>query len=90
MCYSTERNTRTSIDLGGVAVWHGLFLADYGLGRLNASNSSSTASKAAWKPEPSITDVAIAVEIRARRKIEAIKLYRQRDGSGLKEARRAV
>lgn len=79
-----------SIDLGNVAVWLALFLAGYGLGHFSASSASSRASRAAWKPDPSITDAAIEAELRAGRKIEAIKLYRQRDGSGLKEAKQAV
>lgn len=79
-----------SLDLGKVASWIAVFLAGYGLGRFIESRTSARASRAAWKPDPSITDAAIEAEIRAGRKIEAIKLYRQRDGSGLKEAKQAV
>ncbi len=79
-----------SFDPGTVAFCVALFLAGYALGRSSASNGASRASRATWKPDPSITDAAIEAEIRAGRKIEAIKLYRQRGGSGLKEAKQAV
>ncbi len=64
-----------------------IFLAGYQLGRLRGRISSA---RAAWKPDPDITDEQIKAELRAGRKIDAIKLYRQRDGSGLKEAKPAV
>lgn len=79
-----------SHDLGSITFWISLFLAGFGLGRFSASSGLSGAPRTPWKPDPSITDAAIEAEIRAGRKIEAIKLYRQRDGSGLKEAKQAV
>lgn len=43
-----------------------------------------------WRPDPNISDEDIKTELRAGRKIEAIKLYRQRSGVGLKEAKDSV
>ncbi|HEY1588613.1 MAG TPA: hypothetical protein VGG00_02680 [Rhodanobacter sp.] len=67
-----------------------VFMVGYLLGRTSAARAAARHARAAWKPNPAISDADIEAEIRAGRKIEAIKLYRQRDGSGLKEARQAV
>ncbi|HWX67038.1 MAG TPA: hypothetical protein VNZ27_11500 [Rhodanobacter sp.] len=63
-----------------------LFIAGYQLGHVRAARES----RKRWTPNPNISDANIEAEIRAGRYIEAIKLYRQRDGSGLKEAKQAV
>ena len=41
-------------------------------------------------PRRDISDSEIDAALRARQKIEAIKLYRQRTGCGLKEAQAAI
>ncbi|MFC5525174.1 hypothetical protein ACFPPA_05400 [Rhodanobacter ginsengisoli] len=67
-----------------------LFVAGYLLGRFGARMASTRRSRRAWKPNEAISDAEIEAEIRAGRQIDAIKLYRRRDGSGLKEAKQAV
>lgn len=42
------------------------------------------------EPHPEISDAEIEAELRAGRYVEAIRLYRRRDGSGLVQARTAV
>lgn len=76
--------------IGSFASIFCVFMAGYLFGRASATRASVRHARAAWKPNPAISDADIEAEIRAGRKIEAIKLYRQRDGSGLKEARQAV
>lgn len=67
-----------------------VFVVGYLLGRTNGTMTAMRRARAAWKPDPTISDADIHTALRAGRKIEAIKLYRQRDGSGLKEAKQAV
>ncbi|OOG51556.1 hypothetical protein [Rhodanobacter sp. C01] len=57
-----------------------IFMVGYLLGRASAARAAARHARTAWKPNPAISDADI----------EAIKLYRQRDGSGLKEAKQAV
>jgi len=77
-------------NLSSMVLWVTLFLAGYGLGRHRASKASPQYSRTSSPSNPSNSDPAIEAQIRAGRKIEAIKLDRQRDGSGLKETRQAV
>jgi ribosomal protein L7/L12 len=74
------RLTRTIISLV-------IFLAGYQPGRLRGRIASD---RAASKPDPDSIDEQIKAELRAGRKINVIKLYRQCDGRGLKKAKQAV
>jgi ribosomal protein L7/L12 len=67
-----------------------LFVAGYLLGRVSKVFDASRKAQAGWTPDNSISDTDIEAEIRANRTVEAIKLYRQRAGGGLKAAKQAV
>ena len=66
-----------------------VFLAGFGFGRLSARRGSLSPARAPAPPSP-MDDAAIDAEIRAGRKIEAIRLYRQRSGADLITAKLAV
>lgn len=74
-------------DLGRLGPFMLVFFAGFFLGR---RFRRPVDARTTWRPNPNITDADIAAELHAGRKIEAIKLYRQRDGSGLREAKQAV
>lgn len=67
-----------------------LFVGGYVLGRVSKTLDIARETRARWTPNPNIDDADIEAAIRAKNKIEAIKLYRQRTGAGLKEAKQAV
>ncbi|MBB5358411.1 ribosomal protein L7/L12 [Rhodanobacter sp. ANJX3] len=67
-----------------------LFVGGYTLGRVSKTLDIARETRARWTPNPNIDDADIEAAIRAKTKIEAIKLYRQRTGAGLKEAKQAV
>jgi len=67
-----------------------LFVGGYALGRLSKTFDIARKTRARWTPNPNIDDADIEATIRAKTKIEAIRLYRQRTGAGLKEAKQAV
>lgn len=67
-----------------------LFVVGYTLGRVSKTLESVREARARWVPDPAIDEAAIEAAVRARQKIEAIRLYRQRTGAGVKEARRAI
>ena len=62
------------------------FLAGYGLARYLHRQAIHRPAP----PRPDITDAEIESAARAGRYVEAIKLYRQRSGAGLAEAKGAV
>lgn len=66
-----------------------IFLTGFGFGRLSARRGSVSPARSAPPPRE-INDAAIDAQIRAGNKVEAIKLYRQRTGAGLKTAKLAV
>ena len=81
----------TSIQyLRGLFFFMLVFLGGFFLGRGFRRAGARSEARRTWKPDARITDADIAVALRAGRKSEAIKLYRQRDGSGLRDAKRAV
>jgi ribosomal protein L7/L12 len=63
------------------------FLAGFVLARAICRKAPEVAAP---RPPQEIRDEEIDAAIRARRTIEAIKLYRQRSACGLKEARQAI
>jgi len=63
-----------------------LVLAGYALGLSSAGRKT----RVTRSPNLPISDTDIAAQLRAGHKIEAIKLYRQRTGCGLKEAKTAI
>lgn len=65
-----------------------LFIAGFLLAR--AIYRRAPAITVAPRLPPDIRDEEIDAAIRAKRTIEAIKLYRQRTGCGLKEAKQAI
>lgn len=65
------------------------FLAGVGFGRFSARRGSVSPARPAASPDE-INDPAIDAEIRAGHEVEAIKLYRQRTGAGLVDAKLAV
>jgi len=67
-----------------------LFVGGYALGRVSKTLDIARETRARWTPNPNIDDADIEAAIRAKNKIEAIRLYRQRNGASLKEAKRAV
>jgi len=67
-----------------------LFVGGYTLGRVSKTLDIARETRARWTPNPNIDDADIEAAIRAKTKIEAIKLYRQRTGADLKEAKQAV
>jgi ribosomal protein L7/L12 len=67
-----------------------LFVGGYALGRVSKTLDIARETRARWTPNPNIDDADIEAAIRAKTKIKAIKLYRQRTGAGLKEAKQAV
>jgi ribosomal protein L7/L12 len=67
-----------------------LFVGGYVLGRVSKTLDIARETRARWTPNPNIDEADIEAAIRAKTKIEAIKLYRQRTGAGLKEAKQAV
>jgi ribosomal protein L7/L12 len=67
-----------------------LLTIGYFLGRASKAANISRPQPSQWKPDASISDSQIEAALRAEKKIEAIKLYRQRSGAGLKEAKDAV
>ena len=67
-----------------------LFVGGYALGRVSKTLDIARETRARWTPNPNIDDADIEAAIRAKTKIEAIKLYRQRTGACLKEAKQAV
>lgn len=73
----------TSAIIGGL-----LFFTGYRIGHSRGRVASGR--DRAWQADPNISDEDIKAELRAGRKIEAIKRYRQRSGAGLKQAKEAV
>ena len=67
-----------------------LFVAGYAFGRISKALAIARDSRARWTPNLNIEDVHIETAVRSGNKIEAIRLYRQRNGAGLKEAMQAV
>jgi ribosomal protein L7/L12 len=67
-----------------------LFVSGYTLGRVSKTLEVARESRARWTPDPKINDADIEEAIRAKNTIQAIKLYRQRTGAGLREAKQAV
>jgi len=74
----------------GIIVGVLLFVGGYSLGRISKTLETVRETRARWKPNPAIDEAAIEDAVRAKNKIEAIRLYRQRTGVGLREAKRAV
>ena len=74
----------------GIIIGALLFVSGYALGRISKTLETAREARARWTPNPNIDDAAIEAAVRARKKVEAIKLYRQRNGAGLKEAKQAV
>lgn len=77
-------------DLGGLSFFMLVVFGGFFLGRVWRRAGARSQARRTWKPDTRIADADIAAELRAGRKIEAIKLYRQRDGSELREAKQAV
>jgi ribosomal protein L7/L12 len=67
-----------------------LFIGGYFVGRAGKTSERLRQQSRQWTPDPGISDSQIEAAIRAGKKIDAIKLYRQRSGAGLKEAKDAV
>lgn len=77
-------------DFNFVVFYVGVFVAGFGFGRFSARRGSIAPARRAATSPPPVSDPAIDAAIRAGRKVEAIKLYRQRDGAGLKPAKLAI
>ena len=75
-------------DLTAVIVGLLLFFAGYRIGFSRGRRPFGAAQPR--PPNTNVSDEDIRTELRAGRKIEAIKLYRQRSGCGLKVAKDAV
>jgi ribosomal protein L7/L12 len=67
-----------------------LFVGGYALGRVSKTLDVARETRTRWTPNPNLDDADIETAVRAKNKIEAIKLYRQRTGAGLREAKKAV
>ncbi len=67
-----------------------LFVGDYALGRVSKTLDITREACARWTPNLNIDDADIEAAIRAKNKVEAIRLYRQRIGAGLMQAKQAV
>jgi ribosomal protein L7/L12 len=67
-----------------------LFVGGYALGRVSKTLEIARESHARWTPDPKISDADIEAAARAKNTIQAIKMYRQRHGAGLREAKQAV
>lgn len=74
----------------GIGVGTLLFTAGFWLGRASRALDASRAARQASTPDTGPIDADIEAAIRARRTVEAIKLYRHRTGAGLKQAKQAV
>ena len=74
----------------GIIIGALLFVSGYALGRVSKTLQTARETRARWAPNPSIDDATIEAAVRAKKKLEAIGLYRQRTGAGLKEAKQAV
>jgi ribosomal protein L7/L12 len=67
-----------------------LFVGGYSLGRVVKTLEMAREAHARWAPDPGIDEATIEAAVRAKNKVEAIRLYRLRTGAGLKDAKRAV
>lgn len=74
----------------GIIIGALLFVSGYTLGRVSKTLETAREARARWAPNPNIDDDAIEAAVRAGKRVEAIRLYRQRTGAGLKDARQAV
>jgi len=74
----------------GIFIGGLLFIGGYALGRVSKTFETMRESRLRWTPELTIDDADIEAAVRARKKVEAIKLYRQRTGADLKEAKQAI
>lgn len=75
-------------DLTALIIGALLFFAGYRIGFSRGRRPPSTFQTSPRQID--ISDEHILAALRADRKIEAIKLYRQRHGAGLKQAKEAV
>lgn len=74
----------------GIFIGGLLFIGGYVLGRMSKAFETMRESRLRWTPNLTIDDADIETAVRARKKVEAIKLYRQRTGTDLKEAKQAI
>lgn len=75
-------------DLTGIIIAVMLLITGYSIG-YRRGRALPRVDRAAQQHND-ISDEAIRTQLRAGRKVEAIRLYRQRSGAGLKDARTAV
>jgi len=74
----------------GIIIGALIFVSGYSLGRVVKTLETAREARARWTPNPMIDEAAIEAAVRAGQKTEAIKLYRQRTGAGLKDAKQAI